>query len=68
MYEKDIDNNWYFITNDVGTKRGYNYVYGANLLYNAIHDAPLGGGELSNLELEKEIPLGRKTIIIVYPN
>jgi hypothetical protein len=57
-----------FITNDVGTRRGYNYVYNANVLYDAIHDAPSGGGELTTAELEKDIPNGRKAIIVVYPN
>ncbi|MCX6794865.1 MAG: C39 family peptidase [Candidatus Falkowbacteria bacterium] len=57
-----------FITNDVGTKRGNNYVYDANVLYDAIHDAPYGGGELNDIGLEKDIPTGRKAIIVVYPN
>ncbi len=65
---KGITKDGNFITNDVGTKRGYNYVYNADVLYNAIHDAPFGGGELTTLELEKHIPTGRKAIIIIYPN
>lgn len=65
---KGITKDGNFITNDVGTRRGYNYVYNANVLYNAVHDAPFGDGELNNLELEKDIPTGRKAIIVVYPN
>lgn len=65
---KGITKDGSFITNDVGTKRGENYVYDANALYNAIHDAPFGGGELTTPELEKYIPTGRKAIIVVYPN
>lgn len=65
---KGLTKNGDFITNDVGTKRGNNYVYDANVLYDAIHDAPYGGGELTDEELVKEIPTGRKAIIVVYPN
>jgi len=64
---KGITKDGSLITNDVGTKRGANYVYDANVLYNAIHDAPFGGGELTTPELEKYIPTGRKAIIVVYP-
>jgi hypothetical protein len=65
---KGITKDGNFITNDVGTKRGANYVYDANVLFDAIHDAPFGGGELTTPELEKYIPTGRKAIIVVYPN
>lgn len=65
---KGITKDGNFITNDVGTRKGYNYVYNANVLYGAIHDAPFGGGELTTSELEKYIPTGRKAIIVVYPN
>lgn len=65
---KGITKDGDFIANDVGTKRGYNYVYDANVLYEAIHDAPFGGGELTTSELEKYIPVGRKAILVVYPN
>jgi hypothetical protein len=65
---KGLTKDGNFITNDVGTKRGANYVYDAQILYNAIHDAPFGGGELTTPELEKYIPTGRKAIIVVYPN
>jgi len=34
---KGYDQN-YFITNDVGTKRGENYKYKTDILFNAIHD------------------------------
>ena len=65
---KGLTKNGDFTTNDVGTKRGANYVYDATVFYDAIHDAPFGGGALTNLELEKDIPTGRKAIIVVYPN
>jgi hypothetical protein len=65
---KGITKNGDFITNDVGTKRGNNYVYNADVLYDAIHDAPFGGGELTTPELEKYILTGRKVIIVVYQN
>jgi len=65
---KGLTKNGDFITSDVGTKRGANYVYDAAVLYGAIHDAPFGGGELTTSELEKYIPTGRKAIIVVYPN
>lgn len=65
---KGITKDGNFITNDVGTRRGNNYVYNADVLYDAIHDAPFGGGELTTPELEKYIPAGRKAIIVVYQN
>jgi Peptidase_C39 like family len=65
---KGLTKDGNFITNDVGTRRGANYVYNAKVLYDAIHDAPFGGGELTTSELEKYIPTGRKAIIVVYPN
>ena len=65
---KGITKDGKFITDDVGTKRGENYVYDAGVLYNAIHDAPAGGGNLTNIELQKNIPTGRKAMIVVYPN
>ncbi len=40
---KGITKSGDFITNDVGTKRGQNYVYDDEVLFNAIHDAPEGG-------------------------
>jgi hypothetical protein len=65
---KGLTKNGDFITNDVGTKNGHNYVYPANILYDAIHDAPLGGGALTTLQLEEYISSGKKAIIVVYPN
>jgi len=65
---KGLTQDGKFITDDVGTKRGYNYVYNANVLYNAIHDAPFGGGELTDAQLVQDIPSGRKAIIVIYPN
>ena len=56
-----------FITNDVGTKRGQNYVYDANVLFNAIHDAPTGGDGWSVNNPEDYIKTGGKVIIVVYP-
>lgn len=45
------------ITNDPGTKRGENYTYDPEVLYNAIHD--WNGGEIDK---------GRKAMIVVFPN
>lgn len=44
------------ITNDPGTKRGENYKYNINVLYNAIHDFP---GNAADIEK------GRKAMIVV---
>ncbi|PLX25626.1 hypothetical protein C0580_01925 [Candidatus Parcubacteria bacterium] len=63
-FTKDGD----FITNDVGTRRGHNYVYKADIFYDAIHDGPENVNELDDETLEKEILSGRKAMIIVYPN
>ncbi len=65
---KGITKDGNFITNDVGTRRGYNYVYDANVLYNAIHDAPGGGNRGGGDALEKYVLKGRKAMIVVYPN
>ena len=43
-----------FITNDPGTRRGANYLYDMNVLWNAIHD--WNGGDVDN---------GRKVMIVV---
>ena len=45
------------ITNDVGTKRGADYQYSYDTLYNGIHD--WNDGDVLN---------GKKAIIIVKPN
>lgn len=45
------------ITNDPGTKRGKEYVYKPDILYNAIHD--WNGGDIYN---------GKKAMIVVWPN
>jgi len=65
---KGISKNGNIITNDVGTKRGHNYVYPADVFYNAIHDGPKNVNELSASELEKEVLSGRKVMVVVYPN
>lgn len=44
------------ITNDPGTKRGENYTYQPNVLFNAIHD--WNNGDIYN---------GKKAMIVVYP-
>lgn len=56
------------ITNDVGTKRGHNYVYDGNIFYDSIHDAPVGGEKMTETEFEKEVKKGKKVMIVVYPN
>lgn len=43
-----------FITNDPGTRRGANYIYDANLLFNAIHD--WNGGNVTE---------GKKVMIVI---
>lgn len=65
---KGITKNGDFITNDVGTKRGQNYVYDDELLFNAVHDAPEGGDGWLVANPEEYIKTGSKTIIVVYPN
>ena len=45
------------ITNDPGTRKGDGYVYGADVLWNAIHD--WNNGDVTN---------GAKVMIVVYPN
>ena len=45
-----------FITNDPGTRRGENFVYGFDVLMNAMHDFNDGN-----------VPEGRKVMIVVYP-
>jgi len=61
---KGITKNGAFITNDDGTKNGHNYIYPADVLYNAIHDAPRGGQSINSSELLQ----ARKAMIVVYPN
>ena len=57
-----------FITNDVGTKRGQNYAYDAEALFNAIHDAPTGGDGWNVADPEEYIKTGGKVMVVVYPN
>lgn len=54
------------ITNDVGTRRGNNYVYDPEVLFEAIHDAPEGGSAWSHPKPEEHILSGKKAIIVVY--
>lgn len=65
---KGITKNGDFITNDVGTKRGQNYVYDDKVLFNAIHDVPEGGDGWLVVSPEDYIKTGRKAIVVVYPN
>lgn len=46
-----------FITNDPGTKRGHDFLYSPQTIFNAMHDW-----------LEKNILEGDKKIIVIYPN
>jgi len=57
-----------FITNDVGTKRGHNYIYDDQVIYQAIHDAPTGGDGWPLASEEDYIKSGDKVMIVVYPN
>lgn len=54
------------ITNDVGTRRGHNYVYDPQILFNAIHDAPSGGSVWNVTDPAQHIKTGRKAMIIVF--
>lgn len=65
---KGITKNGDFITNDVGTKRGQNYVYDDEVLFNAIHDVPEGGNGWLVANPEEYIKSGLKAIVVVYPN
>jgi hypothetical protein len=56
-----------FITNDVGTKRGENFAYDPDVLFNAIHDVPEGGDEWKHEKPAEYILTGRKAMIVVYP-
>ncbi len=46
-----------FITNDVGTRKGENYVYDIDVVMEAMHD--WNGGD---------VDMGAKVVIVVYPN
>ena len=65
---KGVTKDGEFITNDVGTRRGQNYVYDDEVLYNAIHDAPTGGDGWTTTSIEEYVLTGKKTIVVVYPN
>lgn len=56
-----------FITNDVGTKRGKDFLYDPDVLFNAIHDAPESGSAWNDPAPEKYILAGRKAMVVVYP-
>jgi hypothetical protein len=64
---KGITKDGNFITNDVGTRRGQNYVYNSQVLFDAIHDAPKGGPAWP-ADPEAYIKTGNKAMIVVYPN
>lgn len=58
-----------FITNDVGTRLGHNYVYDEQVFLNAIHDAPTSGDDWPpGVDPAEYILTGRKAMIVVYPN
>ncbi len=57
-----------FITNDVGTRHGENYIYDQHTLYNAIHDLPHGGAVIAAPDPDAYLLTGRKAMIVVYPN
>lgn len=54
------------ITNDVGTRRGHNYVYDPQILFNAIHDVPSGGSMWNVSDPAQHIKTGRKAMIVVF--
>ncbi len=56
------------ITNDVGTRRGENYLYDPEVFLNAMHDAPSGGSAWGAEKPEDYILTGKRAIIVVYPN
>jgi hypothetical protein len=58
-----------FITNDVGTRNGHNYLYDAATLLNAIHDVPTGGDDWpAGVDPAEYILTGGRAMIVVYPN
>jgi hypothetical protein len=66
---KGIAANGDIITNDVGTRHGYNYMYSPSVFLNAMHDLPQGGSDFpAGVDQEQWIETGRRAIIIVYPN
>lgn len=57
------------VTNDVGTRRGQNFVYDEDVLFNAIHDVPTGGDDWPpGVEPADYILTGSTAMIVVYPN
>ncbi|MCF7845863.1 MAG: C39 family peptidase [Candidatus Peribacteraceae bacterium] len=65
---KGITKNGDFITNDVGTRRGQNFIYDADVLFDAIHDVCKNAEYLSDADLENKMLEGAKAMIVVYPN
>lgn len=65
---KGITKNGDFITNDVGTRHGQNYVYGAQTLFDAIHDAPMSGDGEQIADTIDRVLSERRAIIVAYPN
>lgn len=57
------------ITNDVGTRRGHNFVYDEDVFFNAIHDVPMGGDDWPpGVDPAQYILTGGKSMLVVYPN
>lgn len=65
---KGITQNGDYITNDVGTRMGKNFVYDKNVLLNALHDVDAGGDTWNNDSPDENIKNGPKRILVVYPN
>lgn len=58
-----------FITNDVGTRKGHNFLYDQEVLLNAIHDVPAGGDDWpTGVDPATYILTGRRAMVTVYPN
>ena len=56
------------ITNDVGTRRGQNYVYDEDVFLNAIHEVPAGGDAWPpGVDPAEYIQTGRRAMITVHP-
>lgn len=65
---KGITKDGDYITNDVGTRRGRNFVYQKDVLMNALHDVPVGGDSWWGQNPAEDIKNGPKRVLIVYPN
>lgn len=65
---KGITERGDYITNDVGTKRGNNFIYKKDILMNALHDVKTGGDTWWGNNPASDILAGPKRVIVVYPN